>query len=112
MKSVENGKRHRDMSDDGPRPQSIEVKLKRMTVSSRFLQSADGPHRQIGHQQKGHNLTSRFPLDLVQSHAAATRRVEYKHLENKKKKSLPHYHFFPNRYPIGIPIGRSPITVY
>lgn len=54
VEAIEDGQRHRHVRDDGPRPDSIKVKLRRVDVSSRCLESADRPHGEVAHEQKGH----------------------------------------------------------
>lgn len=44
VESIKNSQRHRDVGDDRPRPQAVEMQLHRMRFRSRFLQSVDRPH--------------------------------------------------------------------
>lgn len=60
MKSVENRQRHRDVCDDSPSPQAIEMKLNRMRFRSRLFQSVYSPHRQICHEKESYYFPPRF----------------------------------------------------
>lgn len=65
MESIEYRQGHGYVSYNRPGPQSIEIQLNRMTFRPRLFQRTNRPHRQIGHQQKRNNLSSRlFPLVL------------------------------------------------
>lgn len=50
MEPVEDRQRHRDVRDDRPRPQAVEMELHRVRFRSRFFQRVNRPHRQIRHQ--------------------------------------------------------------
>lgn len=77
VEPVKNGQRHRNVRDDRPRPQPIKVQLYRVRFRPRLLQGVYGPHRQVGHQKEGDDLSSGLLSDLVRRHAAASGSVQH-----------------------------------
>ena len=79
MEPVENGQRHRNMSDNRPCPFTpIKFDLDRMRIRSVSFQRVDGPHGQIANQQKCHHLSSWFPFDLLICASKSTGRIQDK----------------------------------
>ena len=64
MESVEDGKGHRNVRYYGPRPQTVEVKLNWVRLGFRLFQRVNSPHSEIGDEEKGDDLSSRFSPNL------------------------------------------------
>ena len=76
VEPVEDGQRHGDVRDDGPRPEAVEVQLHGVRLCPGLLQRVDRPHRQIRHQQERHDLPAWLPPDLLRRGDRPPRRVQ------------------------------------
>lgn len=79
VEAIENGQRHWNVRDDGPCPQAVEIQLNRMTFGAWLFQRADGPHGQIGHQQKRDNLTAWFFAHMLGGGGIASTGIQDEH---------------------------------
>ena len=61
VEPVEDGQRHRHVTDDGPRPEAEEVQLVRVGVRAGRLEHVDAPEGQVTDQEKRDHL----PTGLV-----------------------------------------------
>jgi hypothetical protein len=59
VEAIEDGQRHGYVSDDYECPLPEELQVGGPEAGVAFDQSVDEPHRDVGHQQEGHDLSSR-----------------------------------------------------
>ena len=76
MEPVEYRQRHRDVGDDGPRPEAVEVQLDRMRLRPRLLQGVDRPHGQIRDEEERDDLPPGLPSDLLRRRHGPPGRVQ------------------------------------
>jgi hypothetical protein len=64
VESVVDSEGHADVRDDCPRPNSVELQVRRPKLCSVLLQAVNRPHRQVGHQKKRDQLPAWFAPNL------------------------------------------------
>lgn len=77
VKPIEDGQRHGDVRDHGPRPDAEELEVRGPEGGMALDQRIDEPHGHVGHQQERDNLTARLAAVLLGAFAPTPARVQH-----------------------------------